>query len=351
MEKLRVIGVEDDVLVLATETGERFGVPVDEVLRTQLRRADRSSAGSRTKASPRDIQAQIRAGLSAEETAAVLGLSVDDVVRFEAPVLAEREFVVGQALSVPVLLTSDFDSDTPTTFGDAVRAKLVEAHAVGERWSSWKDDSGWTVKLSFSITEVERDARWSFDPKRSVLSPINADATQLSRQGSLPDGLIPRLRALEIPGIKDDSRFDSGAFGPRALPDLEPEDAHEVEPLDHTPVAPPQSSPAVQHAAIKRAPEASVTSSETADLLEALRRRRGQRPDAPDVIAEVPRVAAAPVALFDAVEPGYDEAPAPVETPALPTSPPGGSDAQRRKGRTSMPSWDEIVFGARTDES
>ncbi len=32
MEKLRVIGVEDDVLVLATETGERFGVPVDEVL-------------------------------------------------------------------------------------------------------------------------------------------------------------------------------------------------------------------------------------------------------------------------------------------------------------------------------
>ena len=26
------------------------------------------------------------------------------------------------------------------------------------------------------------------------------------------------------------------------------------------------------------------------------------------------------------------------------------SEASRRKGRTSMPSWDEIVFGARTDD-
>ena len=26
------------------------------------------------------------------------------------------------------------------------------------------------------------------------------------------------------------------------------------------------------------------------------------------------------------------------------------AEAGRRKGRTSMPSWDEIVFGARTDE-
>jgi hypothetical protein len=26
------------------------------------------------------------------------------------------------------------------------------------------------------------------------------------------------------------------------------------------------------------------------------------------------------------------------------------SEASRRKGRTSMPSWDEIVFGARTED-
>jgi hypothetical protein len=107
----------------------------------------------------------------------------------------------------------------------------------------------------------------------------------------------------------------------------------------------------VQDAAIKRAPEAVVTSAETADLLEALRRRRGQRTGAPQTpTSEDESRGASPVALFDALEPGYAEAaeptPAPESTRAEPTA-----DAARRKGRTSMPSWDEIVFGARSDES
>ena len=33
MEQLKVIGTEDDILVLATESGERFSLAVDEVLR------------------------------------------------------------------------------------------------------------------------------------------------------------------------------------------------------------------------------------------------------------------------------------------------------------------------------
>ncbi len=148
---------------------------------------------------------------------------------------------------------------------------------------------------------------------------------------------IPRLRALDTPGIKDDTRFDSGAFGPR-------HDAAE------RPTLPAPASPAVQDAAIKRAPEAVQTSAETADLLEALRRRRGQRTAAPTADAsEEPTRSPSPVALFDALEPGYNETsePAPAET--VRTEP--ASDAGRRKGRTSMPSWDEIVFGARSDES
>jgi hypothetical protein len=60
--------------------------------------------------------------------------------------------------------------------------------------------------------------------------------------------------------------------------------------------------------------------------------------------------APAPVALFDALEPGYQENSA--ETAPESESSSGGADAVgRRRGRTSMPSWDEIVFGARTDES
>jgi hypothetical protein len=340
MEQLRVIGTEEGSLVLATQGGDRYTLPMDDVLRAELRRArrDRDAPPAMVKPSPRDVQAQIRAGLSAEEVAQLLGAAVEDVRRYEPPVLAEREYIVGQALSVPVLMGADFDDAPSTTFGTAVRAKLAEAGASGERWSSWKEPSGWIVKLLFFAGDVERDARWSFDPRRSTLSPLNADATQLSRQGSLPEGLIPRLRALDSPGLKDDSRFDSGAFGARGS--VEPV----ADPARHT----------AQDAAIKRAPDAPVTSPETADLLEALRRRRGQRTAAPTAEGEERR--AVPVALFDAPdlrdpqEP-TDAHPARDDGPRRDESRGEGVEQPRRKGRTSMPSWDEIVFGARTDES
>lgn len=346
MEQLKVIGTEDDKLVLATDSGERFSLDVDDVLRAELRKArrDRDGDSQAPRPSPREIQSHIRAGLSAREVAELLGARVEDIVRFEGPVLAEREHIVGQALAVPVLLGGDFDGDGHSTFGSAVRTKLAEAGATAERWTSWKEQTGWTVKLEFMSNDIGHDARWGFDPRRSTLSPLNADAIQLSRQGSLPEGLIPRLRALDSASPKDDSRFDSGAFGPRKLPDADLEQ----------PDLPSPAAPAVQQAAIKRASEPPVaTSAETADLLEALRRRRGQREPLPgaDEIEAAPR-ASAPVALFDALEPGYDEAPADDEAAASDYQPasPAVAEAGRRKGRTSMPSWDEIVFGARSDD-
>ncbi len=343
MEQLKVIGTEDDALVLATESGERFSLAVDDVLRIELRKARKEREGDApsNRPSPREIQSHIRSGLSAEEVAALLGARVEDVARFEGPVLAEREHVVGQALAVPVLLGADLEGDPHPTFGSAVRSKLAEAGASGERWTSWKETSGWIVKLEFTASEVGHDARWSFEPRRSILSPLNADAIQLSRQGSLPEGLIPRLRALETVPPKDDSRFDSGAFGPRRLPDADLE----------SPDLPAPTAPAVQQAAIKRASDTVVTSAETADLLEALRRRRGQREPRPGIEDAAVSRSHSPVALFDALEPGYDEAPSDEQPePAYEEPASAVAEGGRRKGRSSMPSWDEIVFGARTED-
>nr|WP_239640038.1 hypothetical protein [Microbacterium sp. B24] len=56
------------------------------------------------------------------------------------------------------------------------------------------------------------------------------------------------------------------------------------------------------------------------------------------------------MALFDALEPGYDEAGTDAEDTASAIEDTVISDSSRRKGRTSMPSWDEIVFGARTED-
>lgn len=348
MENVTIIGTEAGVLVLATESGQRFALPIDDVLHREVRRATRESepAPARLAASPRDIQAQIRAGLTAAEVAALLGVSESDVTRFEGPVLAEREHIVNQALAVPVLIGSEVEPDAQPTFGSAVRAKLADLAASDERWASWKDDTGWTVKLEFTANDVAHDARWAFDPRRSTLSPVNADATQLSRQGSLPEGLIPRLRAVEAERVspyKDDSRFDSGAFGPRLLPP--PEEAEEIPVAEH-------SSAAAHDAAARRAPDEHRTSSETADLLEALRRRRGQRESAP--LFDEADEDASPLALFDPLD---EPAEAPAETSSAETTatkpaPEAAAEqpSGRRKRRNAMPSWDEIVFGARTDE-
>lgn len=350
MENVTIVGTEDDLLILATGSGERFALAIDDVLQREIRRARRRNADEapRVNVSPREIQAHIRSGLSAAETAELLGIGVDDVARFEGPVLAEREHIVGQALAVPVLIGSEVEPDAQPTFGAAIRAKLVDLNASAERWASWKGDSGWIVKLEFTAAEVSHDARWSFDPRHSALSPLNADATQLSRQGSLPEGLIPRLRAVEgarqESPYKDDSRFDSGAFGPRLLPPQETVDE---------PILPERSDPAAQNAATNRAPDQSTTSPETADLLEALRRRRGQRESAPlvsdfDDDAQQPSPASSPIALFDSFgadtdidsDDEHDEKPAPEPQ----------DTSSRRRRRNAMPSWDEIVFGARTDD-
>ncbi len=255
--------------------------------------------------------------------------------------LAEREHVVGQALAVPVLLGADLEGDAHPTFGSAVRRKLAEAGAKGERWTSWKEPTGWIVKLEFTASDVDHDARWSFEPRRGILSPLNADAIQLSRQGSLPEGLIPRLRALEVVAPKDDSRFDSGAFGPRRLPEADLES-----PEIHAPAA-----PAVQQAAIKRATETVVTSAETADLLEALRRRRGQREPLPG-IDDVPAVTL-PLPRRALRRPGAGlrrDASRRRAGTGLRAARVAVAEAGRRKGRSSMPSWDEIVFGARGED-
>ncbi|MCA1306389.1 DUF3071 domain-containing protein [Microbacterium esteraromaticum] len=353
MENVTIVGTEAGVLVLATESGQRFALPIDDVLHREVRRATRQAepTAARLAASPRDIQAHIRAGLSAAEVAALLGVSESDVARFEGPVLAEREHIVGQALAVPVLIGSDVEPDAQPTFGTAVRDKLADLAATDERWVSWKDESGWTVKLEFTANEVAHDARWAFDPRRSTLSPSNAEAVQLSRQGSLPDGLIPRLRAVDderVSPYKDDSRFDSGAFGPRLLPKP---DEH----TDDASVEAEHSSAAAQAAAARRAPEDHQPSAETADLLEALRRRRGQRESAP-LLDDNDGDEAAPIALFDSADNESEPADeTPTEQPSTsgkpaPRGDSGDAGGGRRKRRNAMPSWDEIVFGARTDD-
>ncbi|PRY70322.1 Protein of unknown function (DUF3071) [Glaciihabitans tibetensis] len=343
MQDLRVIGVENGALLVSSVEGTRFRIPIDEVLQSRLRQA-LPEPGAGRKLAPREIQAHIRSGMSAQDVSSITGVPLEYIQKFEGPVLAEREFVVSTALGVRVHTAQDVDPLAQgSTFGSVIRERLYDLGAINERWASWKENgSGWVVKLSFTADQIDHDARWNFDPKKLALSPLNGEAITLSQQGEAAGALIPRLRAVSSDDDAAASRFDSGAF--------EVEDLAQPEPRADA-ASGPRPAPVV-------APAQPHDNNQTADLLEALRRRRGEReaaaiPDDGSASAKPGAVSPAHPAtggirVVDIPLDDFDDdekritAPQPF-LPPQPTKP-------ARKGRQSMPSWDEIVFGARSDD-
>ncbi|HRN30331.1 MAG TPA: septation protein SepH, partial [Terrimesophilobacter sp.] len=343
MHELTVIGAESDALLLEGAAGEKFTVSIDENLRSALRGARSTDAVTAPRPGPREIQAHIRAGMSANDVASITGAPIEYIQKFEGPVLAEREFVIESALAVPVTTAADTDASAePRTFGSVIKSRLADLGATAVRWASWKEpEAGWVVKLAFTADSIDHDARWSFEPRKSTLVPANNEATTLSQQGDTPVGLIPRLRAV-APEVKspDESRFDSGAFHDEelGLPDTQPH-----------PGPTPVVSIGVHGPSVPLSDSADgvAPSSQTADLLDALRRRRGERESANFDHEEF-----APGELGNDSAPGLtildlplDDEPTPEQSRFAPPPQP-----KARKGRVAMPSWDEIVFGAKPDD-
>jgi hypothetical protein len=94
---------------------------------------------------------------------------------------------------------------------------------------------------------------------------------------------------------------------------------------------------------------------DTADLLEVLRRKRGEREPAPEHDDEVTKgahPATGGIRLVDASEDSHDASVTNItgedsddDGDDDPTPPPTG-----KIKRSEMPSWDDIVFGAKSDE-
>ncbi|TPW65593.1 septation protein SepH, partial [Schumannella sp. 10F1B-5-1] len=70
MQELKVIGVENGSLLVASDDGDEYRVEVDETVQSRLR-ASMPDPGPLRRLAPREIQAQIRAGMTAEDVARV----------------------------------------------------------------------------------------------------------------------------------------------------------------------------------------------------------------------------------------------------------------------------------------
>lgn len=339
MKNLRVVDVEGMSLVLSDEDGTQSRVEIDEGTLGRLRSGRMHQEGPRI--SPREIQARIRAGLSAEEVAAVTGATIEDVRRYEGPVLAERDYILNSALAVPTSSSVENEQgEESTAFGAVIRSRLLGLAATQIRWASWKEEDGlWAIKVEFTANDIDHDARWSFEPRKHSLTPINSDAASLSQKADLSSGLIPKLRAVDTQAHSND---------------LTP--VQNVHPA-HTTLS--DSRPGAEGTDSE---EGRANLSPTADLLEALRKRRSEREHTPEWLRETVRidesvtmsdggaVSGATLNIEDTItftepfdlEPHHDEIVA-VESE-------NESKPVNKTGRVAMPSWDDIVFGTRSDE-
>ncbi|MFG2554679.1 septation protein SepH [Streptomyces sp. NPDC048581] len=337
MPELRVVAVSNDGtrLVLKAADATEYTLPIDERLRAAVR-GDRPRLGQieievESHLRPRDIQARIRAGATAEEVAQLAGIPVDRVRRFEGPVLAERAFMAERARKTPVRRPGE---NAGPQLGEAVQERLLLRGADKDtaQWDSWRRDDGtWEVLLVYLVAGEPHSASWTYDPPRRLVQAVDDEARSLI--GESDDLAAPEPSFPFVPRI---ARLPRERSMDRAL---------------ERPSLPAQASEPVEETTEERD---SLTS-----LLEAVPSFRG------DLV--VPERPSEPVVEEPPAEPEAEEPPAPAASAGsayadvlMPRSVGshrdrliGSTDRQaeadgvRPGRRAAVPSWDEIVFGTR----
>lgn len=115
---------------------------------------------------PREIQARIRAGETLEDVAAAAGTEVSAIEPFAGPVLAEREHVVRLALGCPVRRRGESSSarSLSQVVGEHLLRQGVDQDTVD--WDAWRDpDRRWSVVASFEDGGQQQRANFGFDTR------------------------------------------------------------------------------------------------------------------------------------------------------------------------------------------
>ena len=211
LELVRV--AEDGSLVLRSPDGADFVLPVTEALRAAVRRSPEvpvhddvagpalpadgeEVVAAETLLRPRDIQARLRAGATVEELVPLSGMDVEHLRRYEWPVIAERDHVIRlvRAHEVPGISGT---SELGTVADARLAARgVLEGDAV---WSARRDGSApWVVEVRFAAGDRERSARWTYDPRAKLVTPLDDEARWL---GQPDDPLTPEVRGVPSVGV------------------------------------------------------------------------------------------------------------------------------------------------------
>ncbi|SNC60569.1 Protein of unknown function [Kytococcus aerolatus] len=312
MADLHFTGVDDTGthLLLAAQDGTEHRVEISEELRRALRQrpAPASTDQNSVELTPRDVQAMIRAGRSTEEVAQASGWPVEKISRYEAPILAEREHVAGLARGVHLPALGHGSSPT---LEKRVKERLVMRGLRTDDawWDAWRLASGpWSVGLVFTADGQQRRAVWHFDPQTHSVDPADDEARALST-------------------AEGDEPAAAGRGG--TSPEHE-ESAGSAEATGHE---------AVSHA--------THSSSDHTRALRAGDPLTGAIP-VPDPAPEQEESSehgSAAVEDASSDQPDEQELDGSPEAGLAPEIAPRQRQPKSRRGRPSVPSWDDIMFG------
>ncbi|XBB68683.1 septation protein SepH [Nocardioides sp. WV_118_6] len=295
-------------LQLVDEQGTTYTLDITPELRTAVRGDSprRLETPMSSSIRPREIQTRIRAGESAETVAEAAGTTVEAIMPYVGPVLAEREHVAGRAQKASVRRTPGEGTGQAQSrvLGDAVAAHLRGrgADPTTVVWDAYRRDTGrWVLTGTFDTDERGGIARFTYDAPGNYVLSDNDDARWL----------IGDVLPVTAPPARDDLQqvrerrlaavpAEELPLGDAALP--------LGDAFDEVPAAPAPAAPADEPLRAT-APESAIETE--ADTL------------------------ATPDAASDA------EAEAEAEAERARHRRP----VQKKRGRASVPSWDEIMFG------
>lgn len=360
---------------------------------------------------PRDIQARIRAGESPEDVAAAAQTSLDRIMGFATPVLAERAYQAQLAQKASVRRRAALGP--VGHLGEAVTS-FLEPHGLGAddvEWDAWRREDGrWTVLATYLSGAAQQTARFTYDTQGRFVVADNDEARTLVGERTPP--AAASTVATDEPSSavaeagEDGSSADPAVSGDPAQLALgddtlgmvlgrSPDDTDDPDDPDDTAdtadTADPDADAASDVADAAPAARRELPPDEaTIDLTDTSNRLRGpagpgagtgdadwmatqasERPatrtPAPSARTREEKPAAHEDEPFDALfeapeppaEPPVTEAPTePVGDPAADGSDEGAGDTEeapsrkqpaKARRRASVPSWDEIMFGTPKD--
>ncbi|MFF2831217.1 septation protein SepH [Cellulosimicrobium cellulans] len=380
MDELELVRLHEDGehLVLRATGGTQFTLPITESLRAAVRRdrphLEHLRAEGERNLAPREIQARLRAGESVETVAEAAGLGVENVRRFAGPVVAEQEYVVDRVRAS----RQGHDEDSPTV-GDLVAQRLaardVEPGTV--EWSAARQPgASWVVTATFEVGTGSRTARWEYDAATRALQALDDEARWLSGTDAPRD---PTPGAVAVFDVDATGRGRGLRAAPPTAPPADDGTAELLDDLSQRRGVRPRKAPTGPVEVDGQEPfegfgpqvgigpdpdrsqgdsrdDAATSAGGTVVHLPTIRPLDAVR--LPEPASESGRDDAGPEPedgagdrpspddrSADAPAPGDGDAPPPAARPQTAREPRKGKNRSRAK----VPSWDEIVFGARPE--